>query len=258
ASILGAIEEFAKKNRWLKVAAGQKAEILEVTVQEGDRVLEIGTYVGYTSLRLAQQGCKVVTLEADPLNAAVAQRVVDLAGARDRVDVRVGRAADWLSSGRLSDIDVLILDHRGTVYHEDLAKAEPLLSSKARVVADNVLHPGAPLFLVDVQDRYHVEVHVLEEFGMDLEDWLLVCRPKTWPVAKGAAVASQQFAAMRRWAAEVNRLCHESQAGPVDWQDLQARMKPALQDVMQECIWKENSKNRWPESMLITCSKRGV
>ncbi|CAJ1352009.1 unnamed protein product [Effrenium voratum] len=106
--------------------------------------------------------------------------------------------------------------------------------------------------------RYHVEVHVLEEFGMDLEDWLLVCRPKTWPVAKGAAVASQQFAAMRRWAAEVNRLCHESQAGPVDWQDLQARMKPALQDVMQECIWKENSKNRWPESMLITCSKRGV
>ncbi|CAJ1447627.1 unnamed protein product, partial [Effrenium voratum] len=141
ASILGAIEEFAKKNRWLKVAAGQKAEILEVTVQEGDRVLEIGTYVGYTSLRLAQQGCKVVTLEADPLNAAVAQRVVDLAGARDRVDVRVGRAADWLSSGRLSDIDVLILDHRGTVYHEDLAKAEPLLSSKARVVADNVLHP---------------------------------------------------------------------------------------------------------------------
>ena len=37
-----------------------------------------------------------------------------------------------------------------------------------------------PASLDSLKVRYHVEVHVLEEFGMDLEDWLLVCRPKTW------------------------------------------------------------------------------
>ncbi|CAE7762158.1 unnamed protein product, partial [Symbiodinium pilosum] len=143
----------------------------------------------------------------------VAHEVLQLAGAADRVALCVGRACDWLSSGCLDPVDLLILDHRGTVYHEDLRNAEHLLSQHARVLADNVLHPGAPMFVLDVQDRYDVEVHTVPEFGMpEVEDWLLLCKPKTWPIAASDAdYASMHFAEFRRWAVEVNRLCHQSQ-----------------------------------------------
>ncbi|CAE7425295.1 Ank2 [Symbiodinium sp. CCMP2456] len=78
--------------------------------------------------------------------------------------------------------------------------------------------------------RYEVEVHVLKEFGMpEVEDWLLVCTPKTWPVAPSKSdYASIKFAEMRRWAVEVNRLCHQSQTGYVEWRSLQSRMRPIL------------------------------
>ncbi|CAE7425279.1 comtb [Symbiodinium sp. CCMP2456] len=156
ASVINCLEQFATENSWLKVAGGEKAKVLEAAVRPTDRVLEIGAYVGYSALRLSLLGDgrqQVRAIESDPLNAAVAQEVLRLAGVTESVQLRVGRACDWLASGCLDAVDVLILDHRGTVYHEDLAHAEPLLSEGARVLADNVLHPGAPMFLLAVQDR---------------------------------------------------------------------------------------------------------
>lgn len=132
--ILASIEDFSKENRWLKVAGGEKGQILESIISPGDRVLEVGSYIGFTALRLAQHGCEVVTIEADPLNAAVAQEIVEMAslatmdgtmnGTRgsqisSRVKICVGRASDWLSSGLLDPVDVILLDHRGTIYHEE-------------------------------------------------------------------------------------------------------------------------------------------
>eukprot|EP00913_Durusdinium_trenchii_P015686 g14741.t1 len=81
-----------------------------------------------------------------------------------RVQLRVGSAWDWLASGQLGQMDVLLLDHRGTVYQEDLRSAEPALHRGARVLADNVLLPGAPLFLAQVADGYHVTIHEVSEF----------------------------------------------------------------------------------------------
>ena len=229
ADILNSIENFAKANQWLKVAGDEKRKVFQSVIKPGDRVLELGTYVGFSALLLALKGCQVTTIEADPFNAAVAQRVLELAGcdASERVKICVGRAADWLSLGSLEAVDVLILDHRGTIYHEDLRMAEHLLRPGARVIADNVLHPGAPLFVHDVRSRYEIEVHVLEEFGMPgIEDWLFVCRPKSWPLPFVTLGLSPPD--LRRWNVEVNKRCHESQLGPVDWQDLQQRLRPVL------------------------------
>ena len=69
------------------------------------RVLEIGTLGGYSTIWLARGldepvragtgGC-VVTIEAEAHNAAVARANLDAAGVGERVDIRVGRAADVL------------------------------------------------------------------------------------------------------------------------------------------------------------------
>lgn len=75
------------------------------------------------------------------------------------------------------------------------------------------------------------QVHVLEEFGMTIEDWLFVCTPKTWPIHRGVP---RLAAALRPWAVEVNRLCHESKFGPVDWEEFQGRLRPMLLDMLQD------------------------
>eukprot|EP00438_Fugacium_kawagutii_P032186 Skav209037 [mRNA] locus=scaffold2483:101739:104772:+ [translate_table: standard] len=177
--ILFEIEDFAKANRWLKVAGGEKGRILEAVIQPGDTVLELGSYIGFTALRLALHGCDVVSIEADPLNAAVAREVVEMAGSHGpgQVKICVGRATDWLSSGLLDPVDVLLLDHRGTIYHE-------------------------------------------EQGSGDLR------QDNETPLASSAA--------LRQWATEVNRLCHESKFGSVDWEEFQGRLRPMLLDMLQD------------------------
>jgi predicted O-methyltransferase YrrM len=63
------------------------------------RILEIGTLGGYSTIWLARAlpaGGRLVTLEADPKHAAVAQANITRAGLMDRVDVRLGLALDSL------------------------------------------------------------------------------------------------------------------------------------------------------------------
>lgn len=63
------------------------------------KVLEIGTLAGYSTIWLARAlapGGRVVTLEANPQYAALAQSNIERAGLGDVVDVRVGRGLDTL------------------------------------------------------------------------------------------------------------------------------------------------------------------
>ena len=72
---------------------------LLVRISGARRVLEIGTLGGYSTIWMAQavgDGGRVVTIEAEPGNAAVARASIDAAGVAERVQIRVGRAADVL------------------------------------------------------------------------------------------------------------------------------------------------------------------
>ncbi|CAE7563888.1 comtb [Symbiodinium sp. CCMP2592] len=184
-SVIKVIEEFAEERSWLKIQGEQKKELLEATLRPEDRIVEFGCYVGYSSMVMAQRlrelggRGSVTTCEVDAANAYIARGVLQFAGVEGEVQVRVGCACDWVATGQLGTIDFLLLDHRGTIYHEDLHAAEPSLSETAIVFADNVLYPGAPLFLnyIDVQG-YAIEIHELKEFKRpDLDDWVVICKP---------------------------------------------------------------------------------
>src|SRR5215210_1822057 len=65
------------------------------------RILEIGTLGGYSTIWLARAipaGGHVVTLEIDTHHADVARRNIERAGLADRIDLRLGRAADTLNA----------------------------------------------------------------------------------------------------------------------------------------------------------------
>jgi catechol O-methyltransferase len=236
-SVLETIESFAKARSWLKIQGQDKRILLEKSLRAGDRIVEFGCYVGYSSLvmarqlrRLGGQG-SVTTIEVDAATAYVARAMISFAGAEGEVQVRVGCASDWVATGQLGTIDFLLLDHRGTIYHEDLHAAEPLLSPTARVFADNVLYPGAPLFLhyLDVK-QYNIEIHELKEFlREDLDDWVVISRP-TQEHGEMPRDTPPEF---RRLSAEVDAISWRSQNGPVDWVGFQERLKPVFYQ------WKE-------------------
>jgi predicted O-methyltransferase YrrM len=63
------------------------------------RILEIGTLAGYSSIWLARAlpaDGKLITLEFDPKHAAVAEENIAAAGLDERVDLRVGPALEAL------------------------------------------------------------------------------------------------------------------------------------------------------------------
>mmetsp|Transcript_12752 Transcript_12752/g.30139 ORF Transcript_12752/g.30139 Transcript_12752/m.30139 type:complete len:708 (+) Transcript_12752:110-2233(+) len=236
-SVLEAIESFAQTRLWLKIQGEEKRELLERSLRKGDRIVECGCYVGYSSLVMARQLRRlggegsVTTIEVDAATAYVARAMISFAGAEGEVQVRVGCASDWIATGQLGTIDFLLLDHRGTIYHEDLHAAEPILSPHARVFADNVLYPGAPLFLnyIDVQG-YDIEIHELKEFQRpDLDDWVVIARPQRPHGPMPRATPPE----LRRLSAEVDAISWRSQQGPVDWVAFQDRLKPVFYN------WKE-------------------
>jgi predicted O-methyltransferase YrrM len=110
------------------------------------RVLEIGTLGGYSTIWLARgvgDGGEVVTIEAEPANAAVARASIDAAGIGDRVAIRIGRAADVLPTLEGSDpFDLVFIDadkESNTIYLDWAAK---LGRSGTVVVVDNIGRDG--------------------------------------------------------------------------------------------------------------------
>eukprot|EP00416_Gambierdiscus_australes_P043681 CAMPEP_0171117866 /NCGR_PEP_ID=MMETSP0766_2-20121228/93494_1 /TAXON_ID=439317 /ORGANISM="Gambierdiscus australes, Strain CAWD 149" /LENGTH=171 /DNA_ID=CAMNT_0011580405 /DNA_START=324 /DNA_END=836 /DNA_ORIENTATION=- len=167
-------------------------------------------------LRHLGGGGQVVSCEVDAGNAQVARAMILWAGAEEEAKVNIGRASDWLAlSDRLGPVDVLILDHRGTAYHEDLAAAESSLASGARVLADNVLLPGAPLFLSYIEDQHSIAIHDVREFMRpDLDDWVVLSSPRGRASERKTWSTPREFL---RWSAEIDAISWRSMHEPVDW-----------------------------------------
>src|SRR3954454_12822895 len=75
-------------------------------------IVEIGTLAGYSTIWLARAlppGGRLVTLEVDPANAAVARENLQRAGLADVVDVRVGPALETLAE-LTGPFDVVFID----------------------------------------------------------------------------------------------------------------------------------------------------
>lgn len=187
-------EEWAARRSWSKVAGGPKAALLCAALRGapgGGGALEIGTYCGYTAVRMARAlpGVRLTTLEADPVHVVVARNVVLFAGLAQRLHVRTGHSRQLLEriaaqNRGASGYSAVFMDRWGSQYHEDFAAldklgpggSQPLLRAGSIVVADNVLWTGAALFLWHVfgGDAYRSLLSRVEELGTLSEDFMSI------------------------------------------------------------------------------------
>ena len=126
--------------------AGRLLDML-VWVAEARRVLEIGTFTGYSALTMAAalpEGGSVVTCELDPERAAFARRHMDASPLGDRIEILVGPA---LESVRSLDgpFDLVFIDADKTGYPEYFEAALERLAPRGLIVLDNMLRDGRVL-----------------------------------------------------------------------------------------------------------------
>jgi predicted O-methyltransferase YrrM len=112
------------------------------------RILEIGTLGGYSTICLARalpSDGRLVTLEYEPKHAAVARENLRQAGLADKVEVRVGAAADTLpaleAEGK-GPFDLIFIDANKDGYPEYFRWALRLSRKGSLIVADNVVRLG--------------------------------------------------------------------------------------------------------------------
>lgn len=112
------------------------------------RILEIGTLGGYSTIWLARglaEGGRLVTAELEPHHAEVARANLARAGLAERVEVRVGPAADTLRAlaDELADpFDLVFIDADKGGYPEYFELTLALVRVGSVIVADNVVRGG--------------------------------------------------------------------------------------------------------------------
>jgi caffeoyl-CoA O-methyltransferase len=111
------------------------------------RILEFGTFTGYSALCMAEAlppGGRITSLELSPEHAALAQRHIDASPYADRIEIIVGPAL--ASVARLAGpFDLVFIDADKESYVAYYEAALSLLAPDGLLVADNVLWDGRVL-----------------------------------------------------------------------------------------------------------------
>ncbi len=163
------IDEFCMSRSVMINVGDEKGEILDRALRRASPrlLLELGTYCGYSALRMASvmpAGARVCSIEFSRENAAIARRIWDHAGIGDELTVVVGTLGDGGSTiERLraehglgeGTVDFVFVDHDKAAYLPDLERilGERWLHPGSIVVADNVRFPGAPDYRAYLEAR---------------------------------------------------------------------------------------------------------
>jgi caffeoyl-CoA O-methyltransferase len=125
---------------------GRLLEML-VFATGAQRVLEFGTYSGYSALSMARAlppGGRVHTLEVDPQHAEFAQRHIEASPYADRIEIIRGPALE--SVERLDGpFDLAFIDADKENYRHYYEAALAKLSPSGLIAVDNTLWSGAVL-----------------------------------------------------------------------------------------------------------------
>jgi caffeoyl-CoA O-methyltransferase len=108
------------------------------------RILELGTYSGYSSISMAAalpEGGRIDTCEVEEKHAEVARGYIEEAGYSDRIEVHMGQALESIE--RLEgEFDLVFIDADKENYINYYEAVLPRLSERGVIAADNTLWSG--------------------------------------------------------------------------------------------------------------------
>ena len=147
---------------------GRFLEML-VFASEAERVLEIGTYSGYSALSMARglppRG-HIDTCEIDERHAAVARRYVGESPYADRITIHVGPALDTVTQLD-GPFDLVFVDADKTGYDGYYEAVLPKLAPRGLIVFDNMLQSGRVVDAPDGDESTRAIVELNEKLRGD-------------------------------------------------------------------------------------------
>ena len=112
-----------------------------VTMTKAKRVLEVGTFTGWSSIAMAQAlppDGTLVTCDVNEETTAVARRYAEEAGVADRIEYRLGPAVETLAALN-GPFDLAFIDADKGGYVDYYEAVLPKLSPGGVIAADNTL-----------------------------------------------------------------------------------------------------------------------
>lgn len=167
-SVLDCIDNYCSKNEWAMNVGDEKGLILDQMVEEADPTvaLELGTYCGYSAIRIARllkPNARLLTIEFNPEFAAIAKEIIEIAGVNDKVTIIEGHSEDIIPQLKkkyeVDKLDFVFLDHWKERYAPDTILMEQcgLLRKGTILLADNIIFPGAPEFVKYIRNNERFE-----------------------------------------------------------------------------------------------------
>ena len=152
------LTELAQATRAFSQAHGMMVGRLEgrflkmlVAASGAKRVLEVGTFTGYSALSMAEAlppDGRLITLELSPRHAEMARQFIARSPYTDSIEVIVGPAGDSLA-GLEGPFDFVFIDADKPGYRAYYERALDLLAPGGLIAIDNVLWSGRPLDATD-------------------------------------------------------------------------------------------------------------
>ena len=126
------------------------------------RILEVGTFAGYSALSMAEalpEEGKLVTCEEDPIAIAFARKYFDLSANGKKITQMEGPALESLKSIKGS-FDMAFIDADKQNYSNYYETILPMIRSGGLIAVDNVLWSGRVL---DPKDKSDKAIHEFNE-----------------------------------------------------------------------------------------------
>ncbi len=166
--VIRIIDEYGYNESILINVGDEKGLILDAAIARArpSRILELGTYCGYSALRMAvaAPSARIYSIEFSQANAQIARRIFEHAGVSERVTIVVGTLGDDGKTANalnkehgfaVDSVDLVFVDHDKNAYLPDLKLIlqQGWLRRGGLVVADNIKFPGAPEYHAYMQEN---------------------------------------------------------------------------------------------------------
>ncbi len=141
-------------------------------IQNPSSILEIGTAIGYSALRMANTlpNCTIVTVERDPERVSLAKQFIARSEVANRITVIEGDALEVDVESVQSTFDAVFIDAAKGQYMRFFEKYAPLVPSGGILYIDNMyMHGLSDLDIKEVPRRKRTMIRNLKTFA----DWIM-------------------------------------------------------------------------------------
>lgn len=142
-----------------------------IRLNKPERILEIGTAIGYSALRMmeANPQATIITIEKDEQRYKQAVQNVQNLGMQHNIQIFFGDAIEILDNLVDNQFDMVFIDASKGQYKQFFELSSPLLSKGGFILSDNVLFKG---FVAD-PEKEHPRFQKIASKIRDYNEWLI-------------------------------------------------------------------------------------